>query len=318
MTRGRDATHPTEIPPKGLIDVAARIWQRQGDANLSLIAAGIAFFGLLSLFPAITAGVALAGVIMDRSMILENSTEFAAILPDAAQEIVLGQLKEVAGSDETALGFAAFFAISLALYSASKAVANFVSGLNVVYEEDETRNFFLLKALTLGLTLLVIISLVLALSIVAVLPAIASFADIVPLAEDIILLARWPVLFLIGAGCIALLYRLGPDRRSAKWRWITPGAATACVLWVAGSVGFSVYVQSFGTYNETFGALGGVIVLLTWLWLSAFVVLLGALIDAELEAQTGHDSTIGAPRPRGKRGAFKADTLGRVREQTSG
>lgn len=314
MTRGRDATHPTEIPPKGLIDIAARIWQRQGEANLSLIAAGIAFFGLLSLFPAITAGVALGGVIMDRSMILENSTEFSTILPDAAQEIVLGQLNEVAGSDETTLGFAAFFAISLALYSASKAVANFVSGLNVVYEEDETRNFFLLKTLTLGLTLLVIISLVLALAIVAVLPAIASFADIVPLAEDIILLARWPVLFLIGAGCIALLYRVGPDRRSAKWRWITPGAAMACVLWVAGSVGFSAYVQSFGTYNETFGALGGVIVLLTWLWLSAFVVLLGALIDAELEAQTAHDSTVGDPRPRGRRGAFKADTLGRVRE----
>jgi membrane protein len=128
--------------------------------------------------------------------------------------------------------------------------------------------------------------------------------------DDVVMFLRWPFLFLMGAAGIAVLYRLGPDRRSAKWRWLTPGAFVACALWVAGSYGFSLYVQSFGSYNETFGALGGVIILLTWLWLSAFIVLLGALLDAELEAQTKRDSTVGEDRPIGQRGAVKADTVG--------
>ncbi|MFP7673865.1 YihY/virulence factor BrkB family protein [Marivita sp. S0852] len=313
MTHGRKAYRPSEIPAPGLLDVAVRIWQRQAEANLGLIAAGIAFYGLLSLFPSITASVAIAGLIMDRSVIVENSADFAAVLPDAAQDIILGQMRDVTAADGKALGFAAIFSILLALYSASRAIGNFISGLNIVYEEDESRGFIYLKLLTLGLTLLVLISLILALGVVAILPAIAAFADIVPLVADAIMYARWPILFLVGAACIALLYRFGPDRRAAKWRWLTPGAVIACLLWVAGSIGFSLYVQSFGTYNETFGALGGVIILLTWLWLSAFVVLLGALIDAELEAQTGRDSTIGAPRPRGERGAYKADNLGKSR-----
>ncbi|MCK0149523.1 YihY/virulence factor BrkB family protein [Marivita sp. S6314] len=313
MTRGRTATRPSEIPAKGLLDVAMRIWNRQGTANLGLIAAGIAFYGLLSLFPAITSGVALAGLFMERNVIVENSSEFAAVLPNAAQDIILGQMRDVASADETALGFAALFALALALYSASKAIANMISGLNIVYEEHEDRGFLKLKALTLGLTAFTLGSLILALGVVAILPAIAAFVGVTPFLSDLILLGRWPLMFCVGVACIAVLYRYGPDRRAAKWRWLTPGAVIACLLWVAGSIAFSTYVQSFGTYNETFGALGGVIVLLTWLWLSAFVVLLGALLDAELEAQTARDSTIGAHRPLGERGAYKADNLGDAR-----
>jgi len=317
MSRGRTASRPGDIPTKGLLDVAARIWQRQDDSNLSLIAAGIAFFGLLSLFPSITASVALAGIVMDRDLIVENSAAFAAVLPDAAQNIIMGQLREVVSAGDATLGFAVLIAIGLALYSASKAINHFITGLNVVYEQDETRNFLEIKALTLALTLLVIVTFVLALATVAVLPIIARFVGVVPMVSDIIMIVRWPTLFVIGATAIAIIYRFGPDRKAAKWRWVTPGAVVACLMWVAGSIGFSIYLQSFGTYQQTFGALGGVIILLTWLWLSAFVVLLGALIDAELEAQTSHDSTIGAHRPIGDRGAYKADTLGRTRDASA-
>ncbi|WP_439124024.1 YihY/virulence factor BrkB family protein [Marivita sp.] len=313
MSRGRAARRPTQIPAKGFLDVLVRMWHKQATLNLGLIAAGIAFYGLLSLFPGITAAAAFAGVFLQPGMLVENSSEIAAMLPEAAKDIVMGQLRDVANADRSTLSFAAMFSLGIALYSASKAVANFIAGLNFIYEEKETRNFFLVKALTVLLTLILITGLLIAIIVVAAIPAVAAIFGDYGVVDDLVLFLRWPFLFLMGALGIAVLYRLGPNRRSAKWHWLTPGAFVACALWVAGSYGFSLYVQSFGSYNETFGALGGVIILLTWLWLSAFVVLLGALLDAELEAQTKRDSTVGEDKPMGERGAVKADTLGSAR-----
>jgi membrane protein len=310
MSRGRFAHRPTHIPNKGILDVLVRMWNKQTHLNLGLIAAGIAFYGLLSLFPGITAIVAFAGTFLNPEMLVENSEDIAALLPEAAQTIVLGQLRDVANADSSTLSFAALFSLAIALYSASKAVANFIAGLNVIYEERETRNFFVVKALTILLTIFLIVGLLVAIIVVAAIPVIAAIFGDYGIIDDVVMFLRWPFLFLMGAFGIAVLYRLGPNRRSAKWRWLTPGAFVACALWVGGSYGFSLYVQSFGSYNETFGALGGVIILLTWLWLSAFIVLLGALLDAELEAQTKRDSTVGEDRPMGERGAVKADTLG--------
>ncbi|WP_299788629.1 YihY/virulence factor BrkB family protein [uncultured Marivita sp.] len=313
MSRGRTAYRPTEIPWKGILDVLVRMWHKQAELNLGLIAAGIAFYGLLSLFPGITAAVAFAGAFLQPGMLIENSSEITAMLPEAAEDIVMGQLQDVANADSSTLSFAALFSLGIALYSASKAVANFIAGLNFIYEEKEKRNFFFLKALTVFLTIILIFGLLVAIIAVAAIPVVASIFGDYGRIDDLVMFLRWPFLFLMGAFGIAILYRFGPSRRSARWRWLTPGAFIACALWVAGSYGFSLYVQSFGSYNETFGALGGVIILLTWLWLSAFIVLLGALLDAELEAQTKRDSTIGEDRPMGERGAVKADTLGAAR-----
>lgn len=310
MSRGRLAHRPTHIPAKGILDVLVRMWHKQAHLNLGLIAAGIAFYGLLSLFPGITAAVAFAGTFLSPELLIENSEEIAAMLPEAAKTIVLGQLRDVANADSSTLSFAALFSLAIALYSASKAVANFIAGLNVIYEEKETRNFFVVKALTIVLTAILIVGLLIAIIVVAAIPVVAAIFGDYGIIDDLVMFLRWPFLFLMGALGIAILYRVGPNRRSAKWHWLTPGAFVACALWVAGSYGFSLYVQSFGSYNETFGALGGVIILLTWLWLSAFIVLLGALLDAELEAQTRRDSTVGDDRPMGERGAVKADTLG--------
>ncbi|WP_420587732.1 YihY/virulence factor BrkB family protein [Marivita sp.] len=304
------AHRPAHIPMRGVLDVLVRMWHKQAHLNLGLIAAGIAFYGLLSLFPGITAAVAFAGTFLNPEMLVENSEEIAAMLPEAAKTIVMGQLRDVANADSSTLSFAALFSLAIALYSASKAVANFIAGLNVIYQEKETRNFFLVKALTIVLTAFLIIGLLIAIIVVAAIPVVAAIFGDYGIIDDLVMFLRWPFLFLMGAFGIAVLYRLGPNRRSARWRWLTPGAFVACALWVSGSFGFSLYVQSFGSYNETFGALGGVIILLTWLWLSAFIVLLGALLDAELEAQTKRDSTVGDDRPIGERGAVKADTVG--------
>ena len=310
MTRGRSAKSPWRIPFSGVLDVGLRVFRQISQQNVGLLAAGIAFYGLLSIFPGITAGVAMAGLMIPDQMLLSASEWMASVMPDAARNIVMGQLEDVVRSDQESLSLAAGAALALALYSASRAVGNFIAGLNIIYDETETRSFLAVRALTLILTLGLILGFLLCVLVVAAVPAIAALLGLRGGFLDALLIVRWPLMFTMGAFGIALLYRFAPDRRDAKWRWLTPGAVLACLMWVGGSIAFSLYVQRFGTYNETFGALGGVIILLTWMWLSAFIILLGAQIDAELEAQTKRDSTIGEDRPMGERGAVKADTLG--------
>ncbi|WP_299629264.1 YihY/virulence factor BrkB family protein [uncultured Tateyamaria sp.] len=321
MSRGRDAQSPTGITPQGWLDIGWRIWTRVSKHSLGLIAAGIAFYGLLSLFPAITASVALVGLIFDPTLLLEHSQFLLAALPEAAAEIISTQLRQVAGAGDEPLGWTALIATALALWSASKAVGSLMQGLNIINDETETRGIVRLKAVTVALTLSLLLVLVLSVIVVAAIPTALVFVGVSQQIADLALVLRWPVMFAIGTVSIAVMYRYGPSRRAAQWRWLSLGALLACALWVAGSYGFSLYVESFGAYNRTFGALAGVVIVLTWLWLSAFVVLLGALLDAELEAQTKHDTTVGPARPMGARGAYKADTLGetfRENPQTQG
>ncbi|MFT4620282.1 MAG: membrane protein [Sulfitobacter sp.] len=277
---------PTGIQLKRWLDIAIRIFRRLGAQNIGLLAAGIAFYGLLSVFPGITAVVALGGLVMDPTILMEQSETLSELLPDAGAEIVLGQLRDVAQAKSRSLSIAVLIALAVALYSASRAVENFIKGINVIYGVTEERGFLHLKALTLGLTLALILGLVFAVFVVAAVPATLAFLTPEGWGAALAFVLRWPILFGFGIAGIAVLYRYGPSTRLARWRWLTPGAVLACALWVAGSLGFSLYVQSFASYNETFGALGGVIVLLTWMWLSAFVVLFGAALDAELDLAT--------------------------------
>ncbi|MEO1362324.1 MAG: YihY/virulence factor BrkB family protein [Pseudomonadota bacterium] len=315
MTRGRDAHSPQDITRAGWLDVAARVWAGIGDLHIALLAAGVAFYGLLSLFPAITAGVAITGLFYDPAALIDQAGWILNMLPQSASDLITGQLTEVAAAGQGTLGLAALLSVAVALWSASNATGSLVEGLNLIYEQDDTRGFVKTKALVIGLTLCILLGLALLLIVVAAIPAALTLVGAGQGLTDAALMIRWPVMFVLGVLGIAALYRYGPDRRAARWRWVTPGATLACVLWVAGTIGFSRYVQSFGSYNETFGTLAGVIILMTWLWLSALVVLLGALLDAEMEAQTARDSTVGPDRPMGERGAVKADTLGAPRGQ---
>ncbi|MEL6801625.1 MAG: YihY/virulence factor BrkB family protein [Pseudomonadota bacterium] len=313
MARGRDANSPMTLGHTGWLDVAMRVWNRLGTLHIGLLAAGVAFYGLLSLFPAITAGVAITGLVFDPANLVDQAQWLLSVLPPSAADLIERQLSEVAGAEQGALGLAALISLAIALWSSSNATGSLVQGLNVIYEEEDTRGFVKTRLLIIGLTVAMIIGLALAIAVVAAIPATLALMGAGPAIIDAALFLRWPLMFILGAVGIAALYRYGPDRRHARWRWLTPGAFIGCTLWVAGTVAFSTYVQSFANYNETFGALTGVIVLLTWFWLSAFVVLLGAQLDAELEAQTARDSTVGKERPMGQRGAVKADTVGQAR-----
>lgn len=292
--------------------ILKRVWTRFNESRLTLIAAGVAFFALLALFPAITATIAIGGLFFDPAEITGPLEEFATALPDGAANIILDQATSVTGSDEGGLGLAAILGLLLALYSASKGVENLLVGLNVAYAEKDERGFIKLKLTVFALTVFLIIGVLFALGVMVVVPVVLNFLPLGGWIETVIRVVPWLVLLVCTVGAFSILFRYGPDRRSAQWTYIWPGAILACVLWIAASIGFSVYADNFGSYQESFGTLAGAIVLLMWLWISALVVLLGAKLNAEIEAQHRIDTTVGPDLPRGQREAVKADEFAGV------
>lgn len=308
--RGRGATRPGEIPKAGWRDILMRTKDEMTRDHITVVAAGVAFFGLLALFPAITALISIAGLTLDPAEVERQLEQVASVLPEDAAGIIEEQAREVASSG-TGAGLAAAGGILLALYSASKGMKSLMEGMNIAYDEEEQRGFLKLNAVALGLTLFLILGLILALGTTVVLPAVLSFLDLSGTVETLIAVLKWPLLAVLAILGLAVIYRFGPSREAPKWRWISPGAVAATLVWIAASIAFSIYVRNFGSYNETYGALGGVIILLTWLWVSALIVLMGAELNSEMEHQTRADTTTGKPLPKGERGAAKADTVGR-------
>ena len=313
MSHGREATTPTQIPANGWQDIGLRLWQAFNRDRISLMAAGVAFYALLAVFPAIAATIAIAGVFMQPSMLVSQLESLREILPADAADILFSQAVKVAQADTGSLGLTAAISLVVALYSASRGTSSMIQGLNVAYAEEEKRGFVKLFGITLTLTLGLILGLIIAIRLTALITVELACLGNDSLVATLVNWIRWPVLALFAILGLGLFYRLGPSRRPASWRWLAPGAVLACVLWVIASVGFSFYVSNFGSYNETFGTLGGVVVLLLWFWISALIVLVGAEVDAEIEAQTRFDTTTGPGRPLGQRGAIKADPLGTVR-----
>ena len=311
-SRGREAHTPREIPAKGWKDIAFRVKDEIAADHVSLTAAGVAFYGLLALFPAITALLAIGGLIFDPADLVGRFDMLRGIVPAQVLDIVTNQAEEVAGSQEGGLGLTVLVGIGLAIYSASKGMNSLIEGMNIAYDESETRGFFSKLMQTLGLTVMLVAGLLFALAAAGLVPAIFTILPLGNLGEVLATIATAVILALLTVFGIAVIYRYGPSRANARWRWIIPGAVVACVLWLIVSVGFAFYVSNFGSYNESFGTLAGVIVLLMWFWMSAFVILLGAELNSEMEAQTRHDSTTGPREPMGQRGAVKADTVGKA------
>ncbi|MDM8167660.1 YihY/virulence factor BrkB family protein [Roseovarius sp.] len=306
--RGQAATHPVEIPRRGWWDIVRRlVWGIPAD-HLSVVAAGVAFFGLLAIFPAVVALISIAGVLLDPVDVASQLEAYIGMLPQEAAAIIQDQVLKVTGGDEAATGFAAILGLLLAIYGATRGMMTLMEGMNIAYGESETRGFVALYATGVALTLVIIVGLLTALVFMIVLPAVVGFLGLPGKVETAIVWLQWPVLALLAVLGLAVLYRFGPARAKARWRWISPGAVVATFLWMLGTIGFSLYTQNFASYNETYGTLGGVIILLTWLWLSSFIVLAGAKLNAEIEHQTRRDTTTGPPRPEGERGAIKADT----------
>lgn len=272
---------------KRVISVLMGVWSSYQSQHIGLIAAGVAFYGFLSIFPAITALVAVAGLLTDPAILIEHGADIATTFPNEARNIIFFQLEKVIESDVETLSVTVIAGLLIAFILASKSVASLVQGLNAAYGMRDTRGFVALQARTLLLTICLIIGVLATLVLVAALPAILAFLIVDISLGSSLLVARWIVLFVLAALSMTALYQFGPDRTRTGWRWYTPGSVLAAALWLLGNYGFSFFVQSFGRYGEVFGALGGVMVLLTWLWLSVVVLLLGALVDVGIEVERG-------------------------------
>jgi membrane protein len=307
---GREAERPSEIPPRGWFAVLKRVKAEVKDDNVSLLAAGVAFYAMLALFPAIIAVVTVYGMVADPKRVQSQVNQFARSLPKGADELLTQQLTNVVTAGRQALSIGLVLSLLALLWSVSSGVQGLIKSLNVIYDERETRGFVKLRGLSLLLTIGAIVVTVVALALITVFPGVIDNFGLGRAGQLAASIARWVLLAVLVLIALGVVYRLGPDRANPRWRWVSLGAVVALVLWLLGSVGFSYYVDNFSKYNQTYGALAAVIILLLWLFLSAFAVLLGAEFDAETERQTARDTTTGPERPLGRRDAEVADTLG--------
>jgi membrane protein len=313
--RGRSAETPFQIPLRGLMDVAWRLWDQVGQDRILLVAAGTTFYALLALFPALTAFVSLYGFVADPKTLADHIAFLASLLPSDGFDLIRNQLHALANQTNDVLSLGFLSGLAIAFWSANSGIKGLFEGLNVAYGENEKRSFIKLNLVSFAFTLGAIVIGICFLLAVGVIPAVLSFFLLDPKAKLLVDLLRWPPVFLLAAGGVIVLYRYGPSRERAKWRWLTWGAGLTTVAWLAASWGFSFYLGHFANYNVTYGALGAVIGFMMWIWISAIIILLGAELNAELEHQTARDSTTGSPRPIGKRGAVMADTIGRASDE---
>lgn len=308
--RGRLASTPSEIPARGWKDILLRVWQNIGEHRVVALAAGMTFYTLLAIFPGIAALVAIYGLFADPTTIGGHLESLSGVLPGGAIEVVRDQLTRVSSQPGGTLGLAFIIGLAVSLWSANAAMKSLFDTLNVVYAEKEDRSFARLNAISLAFTAGGIALVLLALGATIALPPALEHLGLSHATELIARVGRWPALFVIITLALAFIYRYGPSRNKPRWRWITWGSAFAALAWLAASILFSWYAQNFGSYNKTYGSLGAVIGFMTWIWLSAIVILIGAELDAEMEHQTMRDTTSGPPKPQGSRRATMADTVG--------
>lgn len=307
--RGREARTPTEIPAGGWKDIVMRVFQQIQEHRLMLIAAGVTYYGLLALFPALGALVSLFGLVADPASIQQQLSNLEGVVPEGALQIIGDQISRIQAQGGGTLGLYFFIGLAISLWSANAGVKSVFDALNVVYDEPERRSFLQYNLQALLFTLGGILFIIVAVSGIVVLPAVFSFVGLESMASRIISILRWPLLLIAVIVALALLYRYGPSRENPEWKWVSPGSIFTAVVWLVGSMLFSWYVANFGTYNETYGSLGAVIAFMVWMWLSATIVLVGAEINAQSEFQTRKDTTTGEPRSMGERGAEYADRV---------
>jgi membrane protein len=308
--RGRQATAPWQIPWKGWKDILWRTYQQIGEDRLLAVAAGVVFYGLLALFPGITALVSLYGLFAKASTINEHLSLLAGFLPGGAIDIVQEQVTRLVSKGDAKLSFGFIFGLGMALWSANAGMKAIMDALNVVYDEKEKRGFIKLNLVSLAFTLAGLVATLLAMGAVVVLPLVLGYIGLGSVGGIVLSVVRWPLLLALIIIGLAVLYRFGPSRREARWQWLSVGSVFAAVAWLISSGLLSWYLSKFANYDATYGSLGAGIGLMMWMWISCIVILFGAELNSEIEHQTARDSTVHGDKPLGARGAAMADTVG--------
>jgi membrane protein len=309
--RGRQAGSPWQIPWSGWKDILWRTYEQIGDDRLLAVAAGVVYFGLLALFPAVTAFVSLYGLFAKAAAISDHLSLASGFLPGGALDIIRDQIGRITAKGDVKLGFSFLGGLALALWSANAGMKAIMDALNVIYDEREKRGFFKLNLISLSFTFAAIAALLGAIGAVVLLPLALSHLGLNDVSEALLRILRWPALLALIVTGLALIYRFGPSRDQARWQWLSVGSVVAAILWLVSSALLSWYLENFAHYDATYGSLGAAIGLMLWMWVSSIVILLGAELNSEIEHQTARDTTVGARAPLGARGAAMADTVGK-------
>jgi membrane protein len=308
--KGHLASSPWQMPLRAWKDIAARTYKRVWDDNVALVAAGVAFYGFFALLSLLGLIVLAYGFVADPRTVIQHMAALTAVLPTDVALLIGDQLMTAVNSSQSAKGFGILVAFLVATYGGTNGAASVMTALNIAYEEKEKRSLlrFYLQAVAMTLTALVV-----ALCAIAATAALAYLQHLLPEASPAVVIAGkaigYLLLLLVAAGIASTLYRYGPSREKARWEWITPGSTFAAVTWLLLTWLFGVYVTHFTNYRASYGSLGAVVALLTWMYLSAYAFIFGAELNSEIEHQTARDSTTGAPQPMGKRGAWAADNV---------
>ncbi|WDR03238.1 YihY/virulence factor BrkB family protein [Devosia algicola] len=310
--RGRQAETPGAIPANGWKDIAWRLFRSLKQDRVLLTSAGVTFYILFALVPTLTAFVSIYGLFNDRATVTDQVALLVGIVPTSGLDIITDQLTRLTGESARALSFALIASLAVAFWSSSAGVRAMFQAMNVAYHEEEKRSFVVLYLVALVFTIAGAMAGLFIVSIVLILPTVLNLLPGTTGLEWIVRIASYVIMMIVLLLGISALYRWGPSRENAKWRWLTPGAAVSLIALGATSIGYSWYVSNFGDYNAAYGSLGALIGFLTWIWISVTIVILGAEFNSELEHQTAQDTTTGPDEPLGQRGAYMADTVGRV------
>ena len=307
--RGRKAESPQDIPFRGWKDIAYRLYIGFGKNRILLTAAGVTYFLLLALVPSLSLFVTTYSLLNNPVSVIDQLGILTGIVPDGGLDIIREQLVRLTTQDDRSLGLTLLVSLGVALWGAGAGIKALFEAMNVVYGETEKRNLLAINLLALAFILGGVVMLILMLTVVLVLPVLLSLLSPNRFVWAVQVGAYAAMMLCLGVA-LSAIYRWGPSRAGARWRWITPGSAFATVGILLTSAGFSWYAANFSNYNATYGSLGAMIGLLTWMWLSVTIVILGASLNSEIEHQTTVDSTTGRPHPMGERGAYVADTVG--------
>jgi membrane protein len=307
--RGREAESPAQVPPRGWKDVLLRVKKDIKDDNVSIVAAGVAFFSVLALFPALIAMISIYGLFVEPKEAAAQAQQLTEVMPTAAADLIGNQMQSVAAASSGNLSISLIISIAVALWSASSGMNALIQGVNIAYDEPETRGFIKLRGLALLLTIGAILVFGMAIGAIAVFPALAGKLPGGQVLEVVAGVLRWVILGAVIVGALAVIFRLSPNRDQPRMKWVSSGAIMAAVFWLLASIGFSFYANNFGSYNETYGSIAAVIILMFWLYITAFIILIGAELNGQLELQTRKDTTTGPEKPMGERDAFAADEV---------
>ncbi len=310
---GRQARSPLGIPLRGYIDVFWRVASAFSRDRLSANAAGAAFYMIFAIVPALAAIVALYGLAGDPSRLRDQLVDLDAFLPAAMLELMDSELSRLIGQRPDTLGLTFATTFAIAIYVVNNAVLQLFDALNVIYGERETRSYIKLYGAAIMFTFGALIFVALLVNVVVTIPIILNLLPLGPLTGWIITILPLIVIFIVANIGIAVIYRYGPSRVPARWRWISPGSVSAATVWVMASAGFSWYMSHFADYSATYGSLGAIAAAMMWAYISTLILLVGAEFNAELEQQTECDTTIPPKKRAGARGAVVADTMGKAR-----